>query len=118
MPLHCVHALLQVRYARSHQYVQAGTGPEDNRQLFFARAPTSCTEDHLKELFGKYGQVRMHTEMHGLTKVKGYIPQRTQLCASASGLCCDGVKRWRCGQHKHAEDSQASSDSQQQLPQP
>ena len=51
-------AVLQVRYARSHQYVQAGPGPEDNRQLFFARAPTSTTEEQLKELFGKYGEVR------------------------------------------------------------
>lgn len=50
---------LQVRYARSHQYVQAGSGPEDNRQLFFARAPASASEEHMKELFGKFGQVRL-----------------------------------------------------------
>jgi hypothetical protein len=47
----------QVRYARSHQYIQAGAGPEDNRQLFFACAPTSATEEQLKELFGRYGEV-------------------------------------------------------------
>lgn len=47
----------QVRYARSHQYIQAGAGPDDNRQLFFACAPTSATEEQLKELFGRYGEV-------------------------------------------------------------
>jgi hypothetical protein len=46
-----------VRYARSHQYVQAGAGPEDNRQLFFARAPSNLLEEQLKELFGQHGQV-------------------------------------------------------------
>jgi hypothetical protein len=55
----CCLYFLQVRYARSHQYVQAGSGPEDNRQLFFARAPASASEQHMKELFGKFGQVRL-----------------------------------------------------------
>lgn len=52
-----------MRYARSHQYIQAGAGPEDNRQLFFACAPTSATEEQLQELFSRYGEVRstLHT---------------------------------------------------------
>lgn len=58
-------SFVQVRYARSHQYVQAGSGPQDNRQLFFARAPTSTTEDQLKQLFGKYGQVRQRSSRAG-----------------------------------------------------
>lgn len=49
---------MQVRYARSHQYVQAGTGPEDNRQLFFARAPSSAAEAQLTDLFKQFGEVR------------------------------------------------------------
>jgi hypothetical protein len=55
----CYLCFLQVRYARSHQYVQAGSGPEDNRQLFFAHAPVSATQQHMKELFGRFGQVRL-----------------------------------------------------------
>lgn len=53
-----VGGLFQVRYARSHQYVQAGSGPEDNRQLFFARAPSSATEEQVTELFSRFGEVR------------------------------------------------------------
>lgn len=54
----CVACAVQVRYARSHQYVQAGTGPEDNRQLFFARAPSSAAEAQLTDLFKQFGEVR------------------------------------------------------------
>ncbi|GMH38098.1 hypothetical protein BSKO_05982 [Bryopsis sp. KO-2023] len=48
---------MEVRFARSHQYIQAGTGPQDNRQLFFSRAPTSASEDDFKAAFSKYGKV-------------------------------------------------------------
>lgn len=62
MPTLCSHLLLfQVRYARSHLYIQAGSGPQDNRQLFFARAPASTTEEDLRQLFGQYGQVESIT---------------------------------------------------------
>jgi RNA recognition motif. (a.k.a. RRM, RBD, or RNP domain) len=50
-------ACLQVRFARSHCYIQAGTGPEDNRQLFLARVPPSCSEEEVKALFEQFGQV-------------------------------------------------------------
>jgi hypothetical protein len=53
--------VLQVRYARSHQYVQAGSGPEDNRQLFFARAPSSTTEEQITQLFAQFGEVSRAT---------------------------------------------------------
>lgn len=46
-----------MRYARSHQYVQAGSGPEDNRQLFFACAPSSTTEEQITQLFAQFGEV-------------------------------------------------------------
>lgn len=48
---------LQVRFARSHQYVQAGSGPEDNRQLFFARAPATALEPDIMALFSRFGAV-------------------------------------------------------------
>lgn len=48
---------LEVRFARSHQYVQAGAGPKDNRQLFFARAPALASEDDLRALFGAFGAI-------------------------------------------------------------
>lgn len=48
---------VQVRFARSHQYIQAGSGPQDNRQLFFARAPVLATEDDVKRLFSTFGEV-------------------------------------------------------------
>lgn len=48
---------LEVRFAKSHQYIQAGEGPEDNRQLFFARLPTTVTEQEVTDLFSKYGTV-------------------------------------------------------------
>jgi hypothetical protein len=37
--------------------VQAGSGPEDNRQLFFSHAPLTATETHIKELFNQFGEV-------------------------------------------------------------
>lgn len=46
-----------MRYARSHLYIQAGAGPQDNRQLFFARAPVLTTEAELKQLFSQFGEV-------------------------------------------------------------
>eukprot|EP00775_Hariotina_reticulata_P001643 gene1644-1985_t len=48
---------MEVRYARSHQFVQAGSGPQDNRQLFFARAPLLITEPEIKQLFTQFGEV-------------------------------------------------------------
>lgn len=48
---------LEVRFARSHQYIQAGAGPEDNRQLFFTRAPLTATEADFMALFSRFGTV-------------------------------------------------------------
>lgn len=57
-PTHTTHTVPpavrpQVRFARSHQYVQAGTGPNDNRQLFFSRAPAAATEADVIALFSR-----------------------------------------------------------------
>jgi hypothetical protein len=49
--------MVQVRFAKSHQFVQAGTGPEDNRQLFFSNAPATSSEEDLSTLFSAFGTV-------------------------------------------------------------
>jgi len=48
---------LEVRFAKSHQYIQAGSGPEDNRQLFFTNAPTELTEEEISAFFSQFGAV-------------------------------------------------------------
>lgn len=48
---------MEVRFARSHQYIQAGYGPEDNRQLFFSRAPLQAGVEDVREVFRQYGKV-------------------------------------------------------------
>jgi RNA recognition motif-containing protein len=48
---------LEVRFARSHQYVQAGAGPQDNRQLFFSNAPARATDADMRALFAQHGTV-------------------------------------------------------------
>ncbi len=50
-------SLLEVRFARSHHFVQAGSGPEDNRQLFFAKAPVTACEEEIRQLFIEFGEV-------------------------------------------------------------
>lgn len=50
-------APLEVRLARSHQYVQAGNGPEDNRQLFFAGAPAASTTEDVRGVFAAFGKI-------------------------------------------------------------
>eukprot|EP00775_Hariotina_reticulata_P011883 gene11883-12027_t len=83
---------MEVRYARSHQYVQAGSGPEDNRQLFFSHAPLMATETHIKELFGQFGEVQevnlfRDSQTH-VSKGSGFVTMATRLQAIAamSGL--------------------------------
>jgi len=48
-------APLEVRFGRSRHFVPAGDGPEDNRQLFFSRAPSSASEGELMALFTRFG---------------------------------------------------------------
>jgi hypothetical protein len=45
---------LEVRFARSHHFVQAGSGPQNNRQLFFARAPVTACEKDIRQLFLRF----------------------------------------------------------------
>ncbi|GLC56141.1 hypothetical protein PLESTB_001073100 [Pleodorina starrii] len=48
---------LEVRFAKNHSYVQAGSGPTGNRQLFFSRVPLFLKEDDVRPLFEAYGPV-------------------------------------------------------------
>lgn len=50
-------SMMEVRFARSHQYIQAGCGPVDNRQLFFSRVPLQASAEDVREVFGRYGKV-------------------------------------------------------------
>jgi RNA recognition motif-containing protein len=47
----------QVRFARSYCYIDAGAGPENNRQLFFKSAPLHVTEHDLSTVFSVFGSV-------------------------------------------------------------
>jgi CUG-BP- and ETR3-like factor len=51
-------SFLEVRFARSHHFVQAGHGPQDNKQLFFAKAPVTASEEDIYQLFSTFGEVR------------------------------------------------------------
>lgn len=53
--VHWAAAALQVRFAKSHQYVQAGSGPEDNKQLFFTSAPQQLGEPEISTFFSQFG---------------------------------------------------------------
>lgn len=52
-PLHPPAPRPQVRFARSHVFVQASAGPEDNRQLFFSKAPIAATEEDVRAVFAQ-----------------------------------------------------------------
>ncbi|KAG1666183.1 hypothetical protein FOA52_012030 [Chlamydomonas sp. UWO 241] len=48
---------LEVRFARSYCYIDAGNGPANNRQLFFKSAPPHVTEHDLRTVFSVFGSV-------------------------------------------------------------
>lgn len=48
---------MQVRYARESHKVQPSSDPNDNNQLFFAKAPLTATEDDIKAVFDEFGEV-------------------------------------------------------------
>eukprot|EP00878_Enallax_costatus_P031789 GHUV01034836.1.p1 GENE.GHUV01034836.1~~GHUV01034836.1.p1 ORF type:complete len:209 (+),score=50.80 GHUV01034836.1:1094-1720(+) len=79
---------MEVRYARSHLYIQAGSGPQDNHQLFFARAPVVTTEDELKQLFSEFGEVEsinlFHERRTHASKGCGFVTMATREQAVAA----------------------------------
>ncbi len=84
--------LLQVRFAKSHQYVQAGTGPDDNRQLFFTAAPGHLNEQDISQIFSQFGVVEevnlFRDRKTGSSKGCGFITLQTraQACAAMDAL--------------------------------
>ncbi|KAK3257487.1 hypothetical protein CYMTET_33427 [Cymbomonas tetramitiformis] len=79
---------VELQYARSQQRQAASTGPPDNRQLFFARAPTTITEESLRNLFGQYGEIEELTlftdKRTQLNKGCGYLTMKSRAEAQAA----------------------------------
>lgn len=69
--------LFQVRFARSHQYVPAGAGPDDNKQLFFSSAPAGCTSEDIQKIFSQYGKVCLIAWLVSLTWILHFASWRT-----------------------------------------
>jgi RNA recognition motif-containing protein len=80
--LNCNHPPLQVRFAKNHHFVAAGTGPADNRQLFFTGAPRSASEQDITRLFSAYGSVEEVTlfreRKSGSSKGSGLVTMATR----------------------------------------
>jgi hypothetical protein len=67
----------QVRFARSRVFIPAGSGPEDNRQLFFSRAPACASESDVVALFNRWAAP-------WLAGFKAWAPTRHDLPSSKS----------------------------------
>eukprot|EP00879_Flechtneria_rotunda_P011421 GHRR01011930.1.p1 GENE.GHRR01011930.1~~GHRR01011930.1.p1 ORF type:complete len:414 (+),score=97.93 GHRR01011930.1:226-1467(+) len=84
---------IEVRFARSHQYVPAGIGPQDNRQLFIARLPPTATEDELRVLFSHYGEVEeinlFRERRTHISKGCGFVTMGTREQAMAAMFALD-----------------------------
>jgi hypothetical protein len=91
-----------VRYARTHKYVAASEGPQDNRQLFFARASPTATEADMYQLFAAHGEVSQQQqrawweERGGRVGEQRFVQQRRHqggthhqhtLCRQHPGTC-------------------------------
>ncbi|GAX72674.1 hypothetical protein CEUSTIGMA_g130.t1 [Chlamydomonas eustigma] len=73
---------IEVRFARSHNYVQASSGPSDNRQLFFCRASAATSEEELRHLFDRVGKVEeiflFFDRVTGVSKGAGLVTMETR----------------------------------------
>jgi RNA recognition motif-containing protein len=71
-----------VRFAKNHHFVAAGTGPADNRQLFFSGAPRSASEQEITQIFSAYGNVEEVTLFRerktGSSKGSGLVMMATR----------------------------------------
>jgi len=84
---------MEVRFAHSHQYIQAGSGPSDNNQLFFSRAPLVASFEDIRAVFGQYGKVedvQLFTDWKagGVSKGCGIVTMATRedACRTLQGL--------------------------------
>lgn len=66
----------QVRFAKSHNYIQAGSGPSNNRQLFYSNAPSQLHEEEISTFFS---QVRLAVARSGGQLVWGVGCSKPQL---------------------------------------
>ncbi|GBF89388.1 hypothetical protein Rsub_01960 [Raphidocelis subcapitata] len=86
-------APLEVRLARSRVFIPAGSGPEDNRQLFFSRAPACASESDVVALFNSYGVVEginlFHDQETRTSKGCGLIAMATRAQAVAAMAALD-----------------------------
>lgn len=73
---------VKVRFARSYYYVDSGTGPANNRQLFFKSAPVHVTEADLRTVFGCFGiaeeVVLFRDSRTGAFRGSGLVTMRTR----------------------------------------
>ncbi|GBF91355.1 hypothetical protein Rsub_04095 [Raphidocelis subcapitata] len=86
---------LEVRFAHSHQYVVAGPGPEDNRQLFFSKAPPTARESDIRALFARFGGVEEATlfrERRGRSKGCGFVKMATREAAVEAMQALHGLR--------------------------
>lgn len=78
-------APLEVRFARSHHYIQAGSGPAGNKQLFFSKTPYIATEEQLFLIFRAFGVVsefNLFRDRHtGESKGSGFVTMETREAA-------------------------------------
>lgn len=76
---------LEVRFSRSHQYVQPGAGPSDNKQLFFTKAQPAATEEQVLSLFTQFGIVEQFCLFRdrntGRSKGSGFVSMQTREAA-------------------------------------
>ena len=74
--------VLQVRFAKSHHYIQAGPGPKDNRCCFYSNAPTQLTEQEIGTFFSQFGvveEVNLFRERKtGKSKGCGFVTMQTR----------------------------------------
>eukprot|EP00976_Prorocentrum_cordatum_P095398 1190154-Prorocentrum_minimum.AAC.3 len=86
----------EVLYARTRKYEEplASSGPQDNRQLFFARAKFNTTDEEVKEVFSQYGEVEevliFKDKRTGQSKPCGFVRMATRQQALDALNAVDG----------------------------
>jgi RNA recognition motif-containing protein len=91
-----------VRFAKNHQFVTAGEGPADNRQLFFSHAPPHLSEEDLTSLFSLYGtvdEINLFRERKtGASKGCGFVTMATREQATRVLGALGGTQEEEVGQ--------------------
>jgi len=73
---------LEVRFAKSHHYIQAGPGPKDNRCCFYSNAPTQLAEEDIVTFFSQFGVVEeinlFRERKTNKSKGSGFVTMQTR----------------------------------------